>query len=275
VKQVFGFVLDVMHIVGGGAAKYAFQFMFGLGKKGIVRLEPPSTLGKMNDYIQAWSQRTPKEMARDVRSFQEMDKWKMRESHECLNYHSVALFGVEEHREAVGEDLVEAFMGFVVAMHLICQKTHECPSPRDFQVADELLKRYVDTFVDEFSPKFLTYKNHCLVHLSGEAEAYQSHLGGLDAFPFENFLSIFRRHLIRTGKGVIEQCYNRLIELAHHTLPRDSSGNIREFEITEESQVQAMLKVGTLDLPAETVVRVELDRAKKFIQFKGFEISCR
>jgi hypothetical protein len=265
-----------MHIVGGGAVQYAFQFMFGIGKKRFIRLEPPNTIATINVYMDKWSKFTPKEMARDVRTFQQMGNWKMREAHECLNYHAVALFGVEDFRTAIGEDLVGAFMGFVVAMHLIYRKTHESPSALDIKVADDLLRKYVATFVEEFSPAFLKYKNHALIHLAGEADAYQSHLGGLDAFPFENFLSIFRRQLVRTGRGVIQQCYNRLTKLAHHTLSRDAFGNIQEYKVTEDDEVNAMLEQGTIDLPQERVIKASVDRGKnKFIRCKGFEISCK
>jgi hypothetical protein len=223
---VFGVPLDLMHTVGGGASVRGLEFLLRLHKQFPARERfPPAFYNRVDACFVEWSKRTPKELARRTRSFiTDRGDLKMREAHEMTVYHSVALLAVTEIREEIfvkfsneededEEVYAEAYMAFVYGIHLIGQTTHESPSKEDIKLADNLFRFYVKTFSD-FSKQFLYYKNHCLIHLAGEATAYNSHLGGFDAYEYENFLGKFRnRNLIRSGREVLTQVYNRLCEL--------------------------------------------------------------
>jgi hypothetical protein len=121
---------------------------------------------------------------------------------------------------------------------------------------------------------FLKYKNHCLIHLANEARVYNSHLGGLDAYPFENFLGIFRRKLVKSGKSVLTQCYNRLQELSFHSLARDENDELQQYDIDTDRAAEIMIRNGSMFLPAHTVVSKEMNRKNKYVKCVGFTVTC-
>lgn len=273
--QVFGFVLDFMHTVGGGAATNAFEHVFGLDSNGQraprVGVE---TMVEVNMFMVAWSLNTPYELARNVSSFEKRITWKMREAHQALIYHSIPLMGMKGIREKVGESKATAFLALVYAMHLIGQTTHDCPSKKDIDTAAELLRHYVETMVQIEGEEFLTYKNHCLIHLANEARVYQTHLGGIDAYPYENFLSLFRRQLIKTGKGVLVQCYRALKELSFHFLPQNEEGEIDEYDVGNDAMAECMIRCKSMQLPSTTILEKCVNRRFKFIKCLGFKVTC-
>ncbi|CAG0920349.1 unnamed protein product [Notodromas monacha] len=173
VSMVHGFALDGMHIVGGGAVILGLKTLFGIHKfmDSRVRASLRVNLVLVNKYLQAWSSHTLLEVNRCVRTIDYIDQWKMREAHDCLMYHMIALLGVPELRAGLQEERVDAFMSFVYAMHLIGHTTHESPSTRDVQMAEKLFKHYIETFKEE-SDYFMTPKNHVLIHLAQEAFTY-------------------------------------------------------------------------------------------------------
>lgn len=267
--------MDFMHTVGGGAAIDAFEHLFGLDSKG--RGAPKVGVQMMVDvnlYMVAWAAKTPYELARNVSSFERRGMWKMREAHQALVYHSIALMGLKNLREKVGETRAVAFVGLVVAVHLIGQTTHSSPSKRDVDAAERLLKHYVETLVQIDGEAALTYKNHCLVHLANEARVYKTHLGGIDAYPFENFLSIFRQKLVKTGKGVLAQCYRALKEMSYHSLAQNEEGQLEEYDVDNDAMAECMINYKSMELPSTTIVEKSTDRGIKFIKCVGFKLTC-
>lgn len=287
----------MMHTIGGGASLSGLEFLLRLHKHFPARERFPKELYKLVDrYFLAWYQCTPQELARRSRSFiTDRGDYKMREAHEVTMYHSVALLAVPEIRDEISvayideddfdeseEAPVEAYMAFVYAMHLIGHTTHESPSQKDMGQADKLLRTYVSTF-SKISPKFLTYKNHCLIHLAGEARAYGSHLGGFDAYDYENFLGKFRNDdLIRSGREVLTQVYNRLVTRAAFPSPRNPvTGKVLKVVPSLEAEADALMEIGRLDLPHNTVLVEKLKNpsgtlvAKQSITCAGFTVTNR
>lgn len=264
-----------MHTVGGGAAIDAFEALFGLDAKS--KAAPRigvELMVEINQYMEAWARNTPYEFARNVRSFEHRSLWKMREAHQALVYQSVPLIGLKKVRDAVGEERAIAFAALVFAVHLIGGTRHEAPSKKDMDEADKLFRHYVRTSVKLEGKEFLKYKNHCLIHLANDARFYNTHLGGVDAYPFENFLSIFRKKLIKSGKNVLGQCYQSLLKLTYHCLPKDEDGRIVEYDIDYDAVAKAMEQHGSMQLPPTTIISKELNRARKSVKCLGFELTC-
>lgn len=274
--QIYGFVLDFMHTVGGGAAIEAFEAVFGIDPKS--KAAPKIGVRLMvlvNMYMEAWSDNTPKEMGRNVRGLDKRNMWKMREAHQALTYQSIPLMAIDEVREKVGEEKATAFIALAYAVHLIGGTRHDPPSEADFNAADDLFRHYVKVCVKNEGKEFLTYKNHCLVHLANEARFYNTHLGGVDAYPFENFLSVFRRQLVKSGKSVLEQCYNSLKKISYHALARNEQNEIEEYSIDSDTLAAAMVENGSMHLPATTIISKELDRANQLVQCLGFVVTTK
>lgn len=266
-----------MHTVGGGVALRAFETIFQLDPKG--RKAPKigaDVMVKVNMHMNAWSASTPMELARNVQSFERRKHWKMREAHEALVYHSIPLMGLRWLRQKVQEDKANAFIALVYGVHLIGRTTHQSPSDTDIKHSDTLLRHYVRIMVKGFTKEWLIYKNHCLIHLATESKVYGSHLGGVDAYPFENFLTVFRKKLIKSGKGVLTQCYNRLKELSYHSLSRDENDELEDYDIDTDRVAQLMIKHGSMELPAQTILKKHVNSTskKKYVKCLGFTVSC-
>lgn len=282
-----------MHTLGGGASIRSLEFLLRLHEHFPAGQTFPSDFyDEVDRHFTEWSKQTPKELARRVRNFTTDRKdYKMIEAQEVTFYHSVALLGVDTIRNSIiekfqadAEELddgscggivfVEAYMSFVYAMHLIGQSTHSPPSEKDIKKADRLLRFFVATY-KQLSHRFLYYKMHCLIHLANEAKAYNSHLGGFDAFDYENFLGRFRdQTLIRNGREVLKQVYNRLTQAAAHGLPK-KNGRVLKVIPTVEAEAEAMRAHGSMDLPPNTILYDKLDRKKKCVTCEGFTLTAR
>lgn len=274
--MVYGFVLDFMHTVGGGAALDAFETLFGLSGVSAAKIRK-ETMVLVNQYMDAWADNTPYEFGRNVKSFDNRNMWKMREAHQALVYHSIALLALDDLRAEVGEAKAVAFTALVVAVHLIGQTTHESPSAKDMKEADRLFRHYVEVFQEYDGNTFLKYKNHCLIHLGHEAQVYKSHMGGLDAYPFENFLGLFRDTLIKSGKNVLGQCYRALKDNSYHCLPTrdDTYGELEEYDIDNDAVAECMIKTKTMNLPVTTIVEKSVQHGVKlkFVKCIGFKLT--
>lgn len=293
VGQVFGVPLDFMHTVGGGDSIASLEFLLRLH----ASFPAGAAFGNrfyetVDRHFTEWSKRTPKELARRVRNFTtDRKEYKMIEAQEVTFYHSIALLAVDGIRNEIiakfepdseevadgsngGIVFVEAYMSFVYAMHLIGQSTHAAPSARDIKKADKLLRFFVATFLT-LSPRFLSYKMHCLIHFANEARVFQSHLGGFDAYDYENFLGRFRdRTLIRNGREVLKQVYNRLTQAAAHALPK-ANGKVLKVIPTVAAEAEAVKAFGSMDLPSNTVLSDKLQQKKKSVKCEGFTVTTR
>lgn len=279
----------MMHTVGGGASIRGLEFLLRLHKHFHARQRfPQSFYNKVDQFFLAWYEYTPKELARRTRSIvTDRGDYKMREAHEATVYHSVALLASAEIRDEIfikcSEDddegdeevFVQAYMAFVYAIHLIGQTTHESPSEKDINLADRLFRFYVRTY-SGLSDRFLYYKNHCLVHLAGEARAYGSHLGGFDAYDYENFLGKFRNNnLIRSGREVLTQVYNRLCSRAAFPSPRDpATGKLLKVAPSLDAEGDAMREIGSMNLPPNTVLAVKLKNTSDQTALKKQSVTC-
>lgn len=282
-----------MHTIGGGDSIASLEFLLRLHASFPADAAFGNAFYDMVDrHFTEWSKRTPKELARRVRNFTtDRKEYKMIEAQEVTFYHSIALLAVEDVRNGIiakfekdaddvmdgshgGIVFVEAYMSFVYAMHLIGQSTHASPSARDVKKAEKLLRFFVMTFMT-LTPRFLTYKMHCLIHFANEARVYQSHLGGFDAYDYENFLGRFRdKTLIRNGNEVLKQVYNRLTQAAAHSLPK-ANGKVLKVIPTVEAEAEAMKAHGSMDLPANTVLSDKLKQKKKSVKCEGFTVTTR
>jgi hypothetical protein len=301
--QVFGFPIDDMHNVGGGAALFAIAYIFGTdksltgqqgkkgkkGKKGPKGPRDPTfssqVLSLIEAYTQAWTK--PKEIGRDPLPIRKLSGAKMRVAHNYITYMIIPLLSVDIIREEIQNfptysevcDVADLLMCFVVAMHLICMTRHDSPSDQDIIFAEECLNSYVRGMVMVFGLSFLKYKNHCLLHLAAEAKALRSHMGGFNAFPFENFLGILRRMYVRSGKNVLKQVYNKLSQKAYFGSMNESpteGGHIGETALQDDVWVKLAKEHGSLNFPQWTVLDSRVTgKGRKYVTCRGFELNLK
>lgn len=242
-------------------------------------------LSMVEAYTEAWVR--PKEICRDPFPIRNMKKVKMRVAHNYLTYVLIPLLSVDEIREAIQEvprfaemcDVADLLMCFVVAVHLICMTRHDSPSEEDIIFADECLNSYVRGMLWVFGFSFMNYKDHCLIHLAAEAKRMKSHMGGFNAYPFENFLGLLRRIYVRSGKNVLKQVYNKLAKKAYfgslNESPTDGSP-IGEVDVEDDVWVNLAKEHGSLEFPQWTVLDSHTEgKGKKYVTCRGFELTLR
>lgn len=271
-----GLALDGMHIIGGGVARRLFECLFRIfsgarhGSNALQRLAK-NALQDANRYLSEWTK--PKEFVREVRGIDQMAHWKMREAHEALVYHLVALLAVPEIRSGVGEVPSDTAMCLVVALQLIYHSTHEKPSDYDIDEAETLLELFFENFKKEFKEGSVTPKIHSLLHLANECRIQGAHLGSFDSYPFENWIGEITKDLVRTGKNVPQQFVNNVTSNAANQLPLDSYGNATSHLVDSDAVVDEKLRLGSLELPSTTIERIDLRKHK--VHCTGFECSTK
>lgn len=282
--QIHGFPIEDMHNIGGGAALTAIGCVFGTDDNITKATVQPEVLNLVDAYTEAWPK--PKEIGRDPFPVRNLANVKMRVAHNYITYMVIPLLCVDKIREAIQRvpqfketcDVADLLMVFVTAIHLICMTTHESPSKYDITFAEECFNSYVRGMFLIFGFKFMTYKNHCLLHLAGEARALKSHMGGFNAYPFESFLGYLRRVYVRTGKNVLKQVYNKLVKKAYHgSLNEDSTNDGRhsKVEIDDEAWVKLAKEHGSLNFPQWTVFDSNVGKGRKYVTCRGFELTTK
>ena len=279
-----------MHTIGGGVAKNVYEHLLSLIP---VHDDTQTHVSKLavktaNVFMNQW--RKPCEFCRDARDFANRHLWKMREASEALLYSGPALMNNAVIRDLLEPDKdnkqykAEEFMKLIIGLRLIAGTTHDSPSEADRNLARELLKGYFEHSKTVYTEASITYKLHCLLHLSNECAHFKAHLGSFDAYPFENFLGWLRNNLIFTGKSVLQQFINSLRRIRKHKI----SGSILGTDFTSESgkqdllqctrmmkdvQLELVKKCGTLDIPSHTVL--SCDEKTGILRCSGFTITNR
>lgn len=62
-------------------------------------------------------------------------------------------------------------------------------------------RKFLEMMKTKTDDAFMTYLAHSLIHVCDDAEAFQSHLGALSAYFFENFLMEFSKVSNLMGRG--------------------------------------------------------------------------
>ena len=198
--MVTHFLIDYMHLVCLGVMRR----LLNLWMRGPLpsRLKP-STVDEISRVLIGLQGFIPKEFARKPRSLRDVDRWKATEFRQFLLFTGpVALRG------KLSESMYHNFMLFHVGIFILVNRSL-CTQYCDF--ADQLLVMFVTLFAQLYGRNMLVYNVHGLVHLADEVRQFGC-LDNVSAFPFENFLPIFKR-LIRKPNFPLQQIINILSEI--------------------------------------------------------------
>uniref|UniRef100_T1IHQ3 Uncharacterized protein n=1 Tax=Strigamia maritima TaxID=126957 RepID=T1IHQ3_STRMM len=100
------------------------------------------------------------------------------------------------------------FLCFHVAISILAN-SQLCLKFNDY--ANNLLGYFVEGLKYLYGEQYVSYNIHGLLNLASDAHHF-GHLDSFSAFPFENFMQIFKR-LLRKGDKPLEQIIKRLAEL--------------------------------------------------------------
>ena len=145
----------------------------------------------------------PSEFHRKPRSLEEMLNFKATELRTFLCYTGfIGLKGI------LSREIYENFLLLACAMRILLQDSEL--SSRRCMHAKQLLRQFVEGFIEIYGKKHVTYNVHVLIHLADEAERFGS-LDNISAFPFESHLFVLKK-LIKTPNRQLQQIVHRILE---------------------------------------------------------------
>lgn len=195
-------VLDYMHLVLLGIARRLVMAWTVKSAMTATRLGD-GLLSRISNRLEVYSSYCPREFGRKSRSISDISMWKATEFRQFVCYSSVAAC-----RNVLPEVQYSHFMLLVCAMRILLHPTM-CKSHND--LADNMLKCFVDQTYELYGPHLAVYNSHGLTHLAQDAKVH-GNLDTISSFPYENKLRLIKK-LIRSSNNVLIQVVNRLIEL--------------------------------------------------------------
>lgn len=147
----------------------------------------------------------PQEFARRPRTLTKFHKFKATELRHFLLYAApVILCGI------LSSELYIHFLYFHIAMRILTSPKHKI---KDLNIAEASLKCFVKYSSDFYTPAFVSYNVHALLHLADDARVCGP-LENCSAFVYENNMPLFKKN-IRNHPRPLEQFANRLHEKNH------------------------------------------------------------
>lgn len=102
------------------------------------------------------------------------------------------------------------FLSLTVAISILLNPAY-CLEYNNY--AKTLLRHFVKTFIDLYGSQFATFNLHGLIHVSDDVIEFGP-LDSCSAFPFENFLQVFKKS-IRKGDKPLQQTIKRFGEISN------------------------------------------------------------
>jgi len=213
------FPLDVMHMLYLGVTKrlcgclkdgvwnYENKFVNGSFKLAPVgnRRRKLLVVGSelfINKTFELINKCRPSEFARKMSPFSDYSSWKATECRQFLLYISVVVLKTT----FSSSNLFKHFCLLFCAARILTSRR----SLADYELVENLLRRFVEESVQHYSENFCVYNVHSLIHLTEDFKNY-GQLESISAFPFENYQGAIRR-LLRGKYLPLSQLWKRIGE---------------------------------------------------------------
>ncbi|XP_046391215.1 uncharacterized protein LOC124159448 [Ischnura elegans] len=201
-KMISSFRLDAMHLVYQGVMKRWMKFLMGSKKRrGLLNEQQ---VNDINNKISELAQCVPRDFNRRPRQFEFRAKFHATEYRRILLYDGLWLF------KDLNESLWKSFKLLQVPLYILCSPTL-VKKENMLDVAQLLLRRFIEHSQRYISETFVSYNVHALSHLVEECRENECTLDELSAFPFENYIGVIKK-LLRSGYKPLEQLVNRDVE---------------------------------------------------------------
>lgn len=216
--MVSSFSLDYLHLVLLGVMKR----LFTLWLKKIPHKWSCRMVQDVSSAYVGLKSRVPAEFSRKPRSLKEFERFKGTELRLFLVY-----LGPVVMKDFVEGKVYRHFMLLSCAIRILCDPDM-VKDDKMTDYAEQLLRKFVDTYQVVYPGSNVVYNVHNLIHLANDVR----HNGDLDsssAFRFENYLGKIKR-LVRSGNLPAEQVCGRISEL-EKTQDRLQSKKFRSDEL--------------------------------------------
>ena len=200
--MVSGFILDSMHMCYIGATKRILgRLLCTKVKHNNVRINSQSKkffdskLTEFQNYI-------PCDFSRKLEGgLGTILKWKATQYRIFVLYVGIVLF---KYKEVVSTEFYENFLKFAIAMRLLSTEKQNNNIP----FIKKLLHEFVEDASKIYSPSFVCYNIHNLIHLPDDYLNYGA-LDKISAFSFESYLGAHIKGAVRAG-------FKPLIQIGDH-----------------------------------------------------------
>lgn len=217
IGMVSQFPLDYMHLVLLGVTKKLIELW--LSGPLSVRLTNKH-LETINNKLEKIEKGRPQEINRKLRTIQHFRMWKATEFRTFLLYSGpICLKGV------LNLNVYEHFMLLNCAIRILCD-SKLCL--KYSSLANDLLKKFVQIFIEIYGELYVSYNVHNLIHLTDDVIQY-GHLDNFSTFKFESYMYQIKR-MIKKGHHQLQQVVNRTIEKQNCDLKTNNSRNYPLFK---------------------------------------------
>lgn len=193
-------VLEYMHNICLGVVKRLLLF-WKKGKKP-VRFLNDDISNEISSELICLKAFFPKEFSRSPRSLEELEYWKATEFRSFLLYSGPIVL-----KGRLKKSLYKHFMILHCAIRLLLSND-TCMAYND--VANDLLRQFVEEYSFLYGEEYITYNVHGLIHIAHFVKIHGP-LDKFSAFKFENCLQMIKMSL-KNARFPLQDVYNRIIE---------------------------------------------------------------
>lgn len=206
INFVNSIVLDPMHLIYLGVMRTMLTTWY---QGDIPHKLSWQLIKKISDFMEI--QNLPEEFVRKPRALKYLLRWKATEFRSFLLY-----IGPVATRGVLDREKYNNFMTLNVAISILLNP-NSCGDLDLRNYARQLLRHFVQSFIEIYDNSFITHNFHGLIHLVDDADYFSSKvneftLDKISAFPFENYLQKIKS-MVRGRNKPLEQIGNRMAEL--------------------------------------------------------------
>lgn len=171
----------------------------------------------------------PSEFSRKPRGFTDISNWKATECRQFLLYTGpIVLQSILKKHIYIHFLTLHVAVSILVISPLIISPQlvqEEC----NIKYTEDLLKYFVKNFQVIYGAQFMSHNIHNLLHLCDEVRKFDA-LDNFSAFPFENFMSKFKK-IIRKSEKPLQQLVRRYGEQQIVSAPSKNSSILNEVTL--------------------------------------------
>jgi hypothetical protein len=266
IDMVHDFPVDPMHLVHEGAGQKLIMLLMEDSDFKIS----PSSVRRVNEYMEYLSKFTPRDFARRARKFS--SQMKATEWAQAIGYTAPVVF-----RNKLSPERYANLLSLHIAIKILTSKRF-CYTLNAY--AKDLLKVFVLNSSILYGNAFVTYNIHNLIHLSDDVMRF-GHIYSFSAYPFENFLGIIKR-LLRKSERPLQQIVKRIyeIQLSCRTIgPIEKTSNVLKLpykggillpHMNRRTPQYRLLQLSKFDLTLECGDNCVMVSDKTFVKIENF-----
>lgn len=197
VKMITQIALDSMHLVDLGVMR---KFIMRIIKNKTNFKVSKSEIDDISNHLKSLNHSAPKEFVRRPRGLEEILNWKATEYRQVLLYTGIFIF-----KDKIPVELYNEFL----LLHCSCRLlSTEKNLIENIQLAENMLKEFVQKFSVLFGENSISHNIHSLLHLSENVKEFGI-LQKCSAYDFENYLQILKKY-VRQPTNILQQIFNQI-----------------------------------------------------------------